>query len=75
MTGMTPRSMAIASRLIFWYLLTLQKSVMHTVNFRCRRENAEHCPPTGTHILDASLDHLLKALENLPENDVSMRNI
>lgn len=30
-TGMTPRSMAIASRLIFWYLLTLQKSVMHTV--------------------------------------------
>ena len=27
---MTPRSMAIARRLIFWYLLTLQKSVMHT---------------------------------------------
>ena len=31
MTGMTPRSIAIARRLIFWYLLTLQKSVMHTV--------------------------------------------
>ena len=30
-TGMTPRSIAIARRLIFWYLLTLQKSVMHTV--------------------------------------------
>src|SRR5258708_33796499 len=28
---MTPRSMAIARRLIFWYLLTLQKSVMQTV--------------------------------------------
>ena len=31
MMGITPRSIAIASRLIFWYLLTLQKSVMHTV--------------------------------------------
>lgn len=30
-TGITPRSMAIARRLIFWYLLTLQKSVMQTV--------------------------------------------
>jgi hypothetical protein len=29
--GMIPRSMAIARRLIFWYLLTLQNSVMQTV--------------------------------------------
>ena len=36
-------------------------------NLRCRGENAKHCPPTGTHILDASLDHLLKALEYLNE--------
>lgn len=31
MTGMTPRNIAIAKRLIFWYLLTLQNSVMQTV--------------------------------------------
>lgn len=31
MIGITPLSIAIARRLIFWYLLTLQKSVMQTV--------------------------------------------
>jgi hypothetical protein len=31
MTGITPRSIAMARRLIFWYLLTLQNSVMQTV--------------------------------------------
>ncbi len=30
-TGITPRSIAIANRLIFWYLLTLQNSVIQTV--------------------------------------------
>lgn len=30
-TGMTPRNIAMARRLIFWYLLTLQNSVMQTV--------------------------------------------
>jgi hypothetical protein len=34
-------------------------------NFGSRRENAEHCPPTRTHVLDTSLDHLLKALQYL----------
>lgn len=39
MIGMMPRNMAMARRLIFWYLLTLQKSVMQTVrsaNAPCR---------------------------------------
>lgn len=30
-TGMTPRNIAIANKLIFWYLLTLQNSVTQTV--------------------------------------------
>jgi hypothetical protein len=34
-------------------------------NFRRRRKNAKHRSPAGTHILDAGLDHLLKALEYL----------
>lgn len=39
MVGMMSRSIAIANRLIFWYLLTLQKSVIQTVrsaNAPCR---------------------------------------
>lgn len=36
---MTPRSMAMARRLIFWYLLTLQNSVMQTV----KSANAPYC--------------------------------
>lgn len=31
MAGTTPRSISMACKLIFWYLLTLQKSVMQTV--------------------------------------------
>jgi hypothetical protein len=34
-------------------------------DFGSGRKNTEHCPPARTHVLDASLDHLLEALQNL----------